>query len=60
MESSNTNSQRQNDIQILIEFNLGSALDNTLGKISKTIDKKIGKLNSAQNNRQAENLNRAR
>ena len=60
MESSNTNSQRQNDIQILIEFNLGSALDNTFGKISKTIDKKIGKLNSAQNNRQAENLNRAR
>ena len=60
MESINTNSQRQNDIQILIEFNLGSALDNTLGKISKTIDKKIGKLNSAQNNRQAENLNRAR
>ena len=39
---------------------LDSALDNFVGKLSKSVDDKIEKLNSAQNIRQPEDLNRDR
>ena len=76
MPSSNTNNERQNDIQVLIEKQkmqfrvlkevlkdslntLGSAL-NSVGKLSKSVDNKIEKINSAQNITQPEDLNRIR
>ena len=40
--------------------NLGFALGNSVGKLSKSIDKKIDKLNSTHNSRQPEDLNRER
>ena len=40
--------------------NLGFALDSSLGKFSKSVDDKIYKLNTAQNSRQPEDLNRDR
>ena len=72
MKSGNTNAKRQNNIQVLIEFraltealtdslnNLGSAEDNFVVRLSKSIDDKIDKLISGQNSRQPENLNRDR
>ena len=40
--------------------NLGSALDNSVSKLSKSIDEKIDKLNSTHTNGQPEDLNRER
>ena len=40
--------------------NFGSALDNTVSKLSKSIDEKIDKLNSTHTNGQPEDLNRER
>lgn len=40
--------------------NLGFALDSSVGKFSESVDDKIYKLNTTQNSRQPEDLNRDR